>query len=78
MERLTYIYACDFFKSKCRRLAFTVLGFRHQMHARFLSRTAFRATPCTVISNRFEGRKQQCHTPLTSLLCCRNKVTFLV
>ena len=74
MERLMHSYACDFLKLRCKCLAFTRFGFHHAAHPRFAIRTGFDATPCTVIGNRSRGRTQQLHSPLTSLLCCRNKV----
>jgi len=49
-------------------------GFQPVAHSRFVSRTAFDATPCTITGNLPEGRKQQLHTPSISLFCCRNKV----
>lgn len=73
MERLFRNYACDFLKLRCRCLSFTRLGFYERMHSRFVSRTAFNATACTVKSSR-SGERKQLHTPLSSLFCYRNKV----
>jgi len=73
MERLIQRYACDFFKLRCKCLAFTGFGFRHVAHPRFVSRTAFDAASPTYVGNRSGGRKQL-HTPLMSSLSCHKKV----